>query len=194
MLFKAGPRTYESYARIVSLLRKLFHSMIKTILFSALFTLLLTGVDAQHLIITKSGERMNGEVQRIENNTVSFFHKGTLLSFQLGQIKSIEFDVEPGGSGGSVPAGQKGVSFVMPGRKLVKQPKIDNLTMERGIVVVAITINKYGNVIKADPGVEGTTTMSTYLLTKAKQAAESAAFDGGTTMPLEQKGTMTITF
>ena len=29
---------------------------------------------------------------------------------------------------------------------------------------------------------------------KAKQAAESAKFDGGTTMPLEQKGTITVTF
>lgn len=168
--------------------------MTKTILLVSMLIVFVAQTDAQHLIITKSGERMNGEVQRIENNTVSFFHKGALLSFQLGQIKSIEFDVEPGGAGGSVTTGQKGVSFVMPGRKLVKQPKIDNLTMERGIVVVAITINKYGNVIKADPGVEGTTTMSNYLLTKAKQAAESAAFEGGTTMPLEQKGTMTITF
>ncbi|MFM9007267.1 MAG: hypothetical protein ACKORE_01660, partial [Bacteroidota bacterium] len=77
-------------------------SMFKAIPYSVLFSLILTQSYAQHLIITKSGERMNGEVQRIENNTVSFFHKGALLSFQLGQIKSIEFDVEPGASGGSV--------------------------------------------------------------------------------------------
>ena len=82
----------------------------------------------------------------------------------------------------------------MPGRKLNRQPKIDNLTMEKGIVVIAITINKYGNVVKAEPGAEGTTTTSQYLLTKAKQAAESAMFDGGTTFPLEQKGTITVTF
>lgn len=150
-------------------------------------------LNAQHVIITKAGERLNGELQKIEDNTVTFFHKGSMVTFQLGQIKSIEFDGEAG-SGSSTQSGQKGVSFLMPGRKITKQPKVDNLTMERGIVVVAITINKYGDVVKADPGVEGTTTTSQYLLTKAKQAAESAKFEGGTTMPLEQKGTITITF
>lgn len=151
---------------------------------------------AQHTIFTKTGEKLDGELQKIENNTVTFFHKGSIVTFQLGQIKSISFDGAPGGGSGSgaTPSGQKGVSFVMPGRTITKQPKVDNLTMERGIVVVAITINKYGDVIKADPGAEGTTTTSQYLLTKAKQAAESAKFDGGTTMPLEQKGTITVTF
>ncbi len=148
----------------------------------------------QHIIITKNGERLNGELQRIEDNTVTFFHKGSTVTFQLGQIKSIDFEGDPGTGSSQVNTGQKGISFVMPGRKLIKQPKVDNLTMERGIVVVAITINKYGDVVKADPGVEGTTTTSQYLLTKGKQAAESAKFDGGTTMPLEQKGTITVTF
>jgi hypothetical protein len=151
-------------------------------------------MQAQHVIITKTGERLNGELQKIEDNTVTFFHKGSLVTFQLGQIKSIEFDGEVGGGSSVSQSGQKGISYLMPGRKLTKQPKVDNLTMEKGIVVVAITINKYGDVVKADPGVEGTTTTSQYLLTKGKQAAESAKFDGGTTMPLEQKGTITITF
>ena len=151
-------------------------------------------VQAQHVIVTKAGERLNGELQKIEDNTVTFFHKGSMVTFQLGQIKSIEFDGAAGAGSSVSQSGQKGISFLMPGRKITKQPKVDNLTMEKGIVVVAITINKYGDVVKADPGVEGTTTTSQYLLTKAKQAAESAKFDGGTTMPLEQKGTITITF
>jgi hypothetical protein len=166
---------------------RLFAIFISTLLLS-------TAGIAQHVILTKSGESLNGELQKIENNTVSFFHKGSVLTFQLGQIKSITFDAEPGAGNGGTASGQRGVSFVMPGRKIIKQPKVDNLTMERGIVVVAITINKYGDVIKAEPGVEGTTTTSQYLLTKAQQAAQSAKFDGGTTMPLEQKGTITVTF
>jgi hypothetical protein len=149
---------------------------------------------AQHIITTKTGEKLQGELQKIENNTVTFFHKGSIVSFQLGQIKSIDFEGTPGAGSSATPSGQKGTSYVMPGRKIIKQPKVDNLTMERGIIVVAITINKYGDVIKAEPGAEGTTTTSQYLLTKAKQAAESAKFDGGTTMPLEQKGTITVTF
>lgn len=159
-----------------------------------LLTLLSLNGISQHIITTKNGERLNGELQRIENNTVTFFHKGSTVTFQLGQIKSIDFEGEAGTSNTQSTSGQKGVSFIMPGRKIVKQPKVDNLTMEKGIVVIAITINKYGDVIKADPGVEGTTTTSQYLLTKGKQAAESAKFDGGTTMPLEQKGTITVTF
>lgn len=152
---------------------------------------------AQHVVILNSGEKYSGELQSVKDHTVTFFHKGTILTFHVGDVKSIEFS-QPvaGGSTASkgTNTGMKGVSFVMPGRKLTKQPKIDNLTMEKGIVVVAITINKYGDVTKAEPGAEGTTTTSQYLLTKAKQAAESAKFDGGTTMPLEQKGSITLTF
>jgi len=149
---------------------------------------------SQHTITTKTGEKLNGELQSINDNTISFFHKGSIVTFHIGQVKSIEFDGNPG-SGSSVnTTTQKGVTFVMPGRKLVKQPKLDNLTTARGVVVVALSINKYGTSVKADPGAEGTTTTSEYLLTKAKQAAQSAKFDSDTTFPLEQKGTITITF
>lgn len=150
----------------------------------------------QHTVVMKNGEKITGELQGIANNTVTFFHKGNNLTFHVGEITAVYFDdkgVSQPHQGGT-PTGAKGISFVMPGRKLVKQPKVDNLTMEKGIVVVAITINKYGNIVKAEPGTEGTTTTSKYLHTKAKQAAESAMFDGGTTMPLEQQGTITITF
>lgn len=152
---------------------------------------------AQHAVTLMNGEKYYGELQSVKDNTVTFFHKGTMLSFHVGEVKSVEFNqpVKSGESAGSgTSTSTKGVSFVMPGRKLTKEPKIDNLTMEKGIVVVAITINKYGDVVKADPGAEGTTTTSQYLLTKAKQAAQSAKFDGGTTMPLEQKGSITLTF
>lgn len=159
-----------------------------------ILNLLSFSVVAQHTITTKTGEKLNGELQSINNNTISFFHKGSIVTFHIGQIKSIEFDGIPGGGSTISTTTQKGVTFVMPGRKLVKQPKIDNLTMEKGVVVVAISINKYGDIVKADPGAEGTTTTSEYLLTKAKQAAQSAKFDSDTTYPLEQKGTITITF
>jgi hypothetical protein len=160
---------------------------------TALFLALGTNTFAQHTVTLKTGEKIEGELQTIKDHTVSFFSKGTILTFDEGQISSIQFD-GPVKSTGATPSGNKAVTYVMPGRKLTRQPKIDNLTMERGIVVVEITINKYGNVMKAEPGGEGTTTTSQYLLTKAKQAAESAMFDGGGTLPLEQKGTITIVF
>ena len=66
--------------------------------------------------------------------------------------------------------------------------------IEKGTVVVTVTIDKYGSVRKAVPGAEGTTTKSEYLLTKAKQAAESALFDKVPNAPLEQTGYMVIVF
>ena len=159
-------------------------------------TLVISGLKAQHTIILKSGEKMSGEVKSLNDGVIKFNFKGNEMSFKLAEVSALQF-----GSGASSLSDEspktsttKGVSYVMAGRKLTKEPKIDNLTMEKGVVVVAITINKYGNVVKAEPGVEGSTTTSKYLLTKAQQAAQSAMFDTSPVMPLEQKGTMTITF
>jgi hypothetical protein len=161
-----------------------------------LIGLLPLSVSAQHSLLLKSGERMSGEVLSINDGTLSFSFKGNAMTFKISEVQSIQFSDGTPKTAASVPAtsGTKGVSYVMNGRKLTKQPVINNLTTEKGIVVVEITINKYGNVVKAEPGAEGTTTTSQYLMTKAKQAAESVAFDSAPTSPLEQKGTITITF
>jgi hypothetical protein len=153
-------------------------------------------LQAQHTIVMKSGERMNGEVISIADGMLSFSFKGNIMKFKLNELQSIQFSesTPASKSAESMNSGTKGVSYVMNGRKMIKQPVINNLTTEKGIVVVEITINKYGNVFKAEPGAEGTTTTSQYLFTKAKQAAESVAFDSAPTSPLEQKGTITITF
>lgn len=156
-----------------------------------------SGLSAQHTLVLRSGEKMSGEVKSLQDGVVKFAFKGNDMSFKVTEIASIQFDGTASGGGsdnGVKTSGTKGVSYVMAGRKMTKEPKIDNLTMEKGVVVVEITINKYGNVIKAVPGIEGSTTKSNYLLTKAKQAAESVMFDTSPVMPLEQKGTMTITF
>lgn len=154
-------------------------------------------VYAQHQIVLKSGETMNGEVKSLADGVIKFNFKGNEMTFKVAEVNSIQFSAGATASPTAATpanASTKGVTYVMNGRKMVKQPKIDNLTMEKGIVVVEITINKYGSVIKAVPGIEGTTTTSTYLQTKAKQAAESVTFDTSPVMPLEQKGTITITF
>ena len=154
---------------------------------------------AQHKLLLKSGESMNGEVVAIKDGILSYSFKGNLMNFKINEISLINF------SEGKEPAlnveqktisssGTKGVSFVMNGRKMIRQPVVNNLTAEKGIVVVEITINKYGNVIKAKPGAEGTTTTSQYLLTKAQQAAESVIFNTFQIAPLEQTGTITIIF
>lgn len=167
--------------------------MKKFVLAGALAALSLS-VSAQHTLTMKSGEKMSGEVKSLNDGTLKFVFKGNEMSFKVSEISSISFEGQAAKPSGSVNASTKGVSYVMAGRKMTKEPKIDNLTMEKGIVVVEITINKYGNVVKAVPGIEGSTTNSQYLLTKAKQAAESAMFDTSPVMPQSQTGTMTITF
>jgi len=170
--------------------------MKKVVLLFAVMSLMVFSIQAQHTIVLKSGEKMSGEVKSLNDGVIKFNFKGNEMSFKLAEVSSLQFDQASGGSASDISgkSSTKGVSYVMAGRKLTKEPKIDNLTMEKGVVVVAITINKYGNVIKAEPGIEGSTTISKYLLTKAQQAAQSAMFDTSPVMPLEQKGTMTFTF
>lgn len=152
---------------------------------------------AQHTLVLKSGEKMSGEVKKLEDGKVTFMFKGNAMTFNVAEIESIIFSkkaAEAEAKSGEQPAGMKGVSFQMEGRQLVKPPKAENMTMKKGIVVVAISIDKYGHITKAEPGAEGTTTTDDYLLKLGKQGAESAAFDNCPKCPLEMKGTITLTF
>ena len=63
-----------------------------------------------------------------------------------------------------------------------------------GTVVVDITVNKAGLVTKAVPGVKGSTTLDTYLLKVAKEAALKAKFDNNPNAPEIQQGQITYIF
>jgi len=168
--------------------------MKKILIVLLVFAFTATHLNAQHTIVLKSGEKMTGEVRSLNDGVIVFFFKGNEMSFKVAEVSSLQFDQAGGSDNSSKSTSLKGVSYVMAGRKITREPKVDNLTMEKGVVVVEITINKYGNVIKAVPGIEGSTTISKYLLTKAQQAAQSVMFDTSPIMPLEQKGTITFTF
>ncbi|HNT79475.1 MAG TPA: hypothetical protein PKH65_02240 [Bacteroidia bacterium] len=152
---------------------------------------------AQHVLITNSGIKHSGRLVSILDDVVKFNVNGSPATFSIKEVNTISFSNNTGSSGvttSSTSTGNKAVSYTMNGREMIKIPSVDNLTQERGVVVVEVTINKYGNVIKAVPGVEGSNTQSKYLHTKAQQAAQSAQFDTSPTMPLEQKGSITIIF
>lgn len=154
-------------------------------------------VHAQHTLVLKSGEKMSGEVKKLEDGKVTFMFKGNAMTFNVTDIESIIFSkkaADAEAKAGEQATDMKGVSFEMAGRHLVKPPKAENLTMKKGIVVVAITIDKYGHVMKAEAGAEGTTTTDDYLLKLGKQSAQSAVFDNCPKCPLEMKGTITMTF
>ena len=150
---------------------------------------------------------MNGQVKSLNNGVVDFLYKGSVKKIKVSEIYSINF----GESGESIvgeskaahpiEAGEKQINsgsylvrYKVADRIISKPPKIDNLTEEKGTVVVEISIDKYGHVKKATPGAPGSTTKSEYLKTKAMQAAQSAIFDNIPTAPLEQKGYMVIVF
>lgn len=161
------------------------------ILLLSLFSLIMFQVSAQHTLVLKSGEKMNGTLKKYQDGTAFFEFKGNEMKFTSTEIASIIFDDR---TAAAEPTGQKGVSYVLEGRKLVKQPVFENLTMKKGIVAVAVTVDKYGSVLKANPGAEGTTTTDKYLLDLSKNAAQGAKFDNCPKCPLQMEGIITFTY
>lgn len=94
----------------------------------------------------------------------------------------------------TIKVGNYEVRYSMKGRTITNKPRVDIMSEEHGTVVVDVTIDKYGHVISAIPGGKGTTTESKYLMTKAKQCAETALYDTKPTYPLKTQGTFSITF
>jgi periplasmic protein TonB len=85
-----------------------------------------------------------------------------------------------------------GVSGLKGRKILVAPPKITDRT-EEGTVYVEITVDKQGNVTKADPNGKGTNTSSQVLKSKARQAALQAKFSPDDKYD-EQKGTIVFKF
>lgn len=100
--------------------------------------------------------------------------------------------IGPGTGPGTGP-GNGGYGFSLSGRSVVSPPPLSKDTKEEGKVVVEITVDKTGKVIKADPNGRGTTTSSAILKAKARQAALATIFNVSGEFE-EQKGTITITF
>lgn len=108
----------------------------------------------------------------------------------------------PGGGNGNAPGNgtdgpggdNKGPIYKLTNRKAQNLPVPKSNFQEEGKVVVEITVDKNGNVIKAKPGVKGSTTADANLLSIAKKAALSAKFNASADSPEEQKGTIIYNF
>ena len=90
--------------------------------------------------------------------------------------------------------GMGGIDFSLEGRNPESLPKPEYNYQVEGKVVVEITVDKYGNVKKAEPGMKGSTTLNDKLLKAAKKAALNAKFDPKPDAPAYQKGTITYHF
>jgi hypothetical protein len=160
---------------------------------------------AQHTVVMKNGTKLTGKVLSMNDGVLQLSSNQTINKINVSEISVVVFvdattektetaaaAAEPGEK--NMTAGSYFVRYKVADRTIVKAPRIDNLTQRKGTVKVNVSINKYGNVVKAVPGAPGSTTTDEYLFTKAKQAAESAFFDNVPTAPLEQTGYIIITF
>ncbi len=109
----------------------------------------------------------------------------------------------PGGGTGNAPGngtdgnggdGRGGPRYSLTNRKAASLPVPRAAFQEAGKVVVEITVDNKGNVIKAKPGVKGSTTSNPTLLDIAQKAALNAKFNASADAPEEQKGTITYNF
>lgn len=85
-------------------------------------------------------------------------------------------------------------NYQLGGRKALSKPKRVQDCNEAGIVVVSIEVDRNGNVIKAVPGVRGTTNNSRCLLDPAKAAAMATKFNSDSDAPSRQIGKIVYKF
>ena len=87
-----------------------------------------------------------------------------------------------------------GGNYNLAGRKALSKPIEKPDCQEEGIVVVSIEVDKNGQVIKATPGVKGTTNTAPCLLKPAKAAALKTKWNADGNAPSKQKGTIIYKF
>ena len=87
-----------------------------------------------------------------------------------------------------------GTQYSLEGRRRRNIPDPVYTSNSVGRVVVSITVNRNGNVIRAVSGVRGTTTPDRVLWQAAENAALQATFDENNDAPHEQTGTITYFF
>jgi len=157
---------------------------------------------AQHNVILKSGEKLHGVVLLIRNDTLHMAVDRKIKYVELKYVSSIFFDEYVPYDGRlllsdevkTITSGKYVIEYQMKDRKMEKAPIVSVGTEDRGKVVVEVTVNRSGLVMKAVPGITGSTTSNEYLLTKAKFASQGARFEKSKLAPVEQKGTIIFNY
>ena len=85
-------------------------------------------------------------------------------------------------------------TYDLEGRRILELPIPNYKYQEEGKVVVEVSVDRSGRVVRADPGKTGSTILDDYLLKAAKDAAMKAQFDIKPDAPEIQKGTITYIF
>lgn len=92
-----------------------------------------------------------------------------------------------GGNGG-------GGDYQLGNRKPISTPRPNYICDEEGVVVVSIEVDTKGNVIKATPGVKGSTNTAACLMSQAKAAALNTKWSSDSNAPSKQVGTIKYRF
>jgi TonB family protein len=102
-----------------------------------------------------------------------------------GNPDSKRYDGEPG---------KGGMGYSLSGRSAAALPKPNYDSNKEGKVVVKIWVDRNGKVVRAEPGVKGSTTTDASLMKRAKDAAMQSSFTPNADAPEQQVGTITYYF
>ena len=86
------------------------------------------------------------------------------------------------------------MGYGLRGRSLVNKGKVQQECNEEGTVVVKIEVDKSGKVIKATPGVQGTTNTHPCLLEPARRTAFLHKWNFDSKAPSRQIGFVVVNF
>lgn len=95
---------------------------------------------------------------------------------------------------GAPGSGSGGGGYGLNGRSLMNRGKVQQDCNEDGRVVVRIVVDRNGNVIKATPGVKGTTNNAPCLLEPAKKTAFMHKWNLDSNAPSQQIGFVVVNF
>ena len=95
---------------------------------------------------------------------------------------------------GDPGSGNGGVGYGLNGRGKATYQKLKQDCNESGVVIVQIEVNRAGNVVKAIPGVKGTTNTAECLLEPAKKIALSHKWRPDSNAPTTQVGFVKVNF
>ena len=84
--------------------------------------------------------------------------------------------------------------YSLGNRKPLSKPKPKYICNEEGLVVVRIEVDVNGKVIKATPGVKGSTNTASCLMSQAKEAALKTRWQADANAPSKQVGTIKYRF
>lgn len=157
--------------------------------------------EEQRLAQAAAEQRKVGEINNRAKNAFGGSGKGTSDSKSTGQGVTYgpgnqgspqgTANADKYGPGGGIG---NGVSFSLDGRNALNLPKPYYPGNEEGVVVVQVTVNKSGQVTKAEAGVKGSNTVDPELVAAARKAALQAKFNVDENAPAFQVGTITYRF